>query len=861
MPKPSVAIRLGTEGKAQVKNDFAEVGASGEASAKRLGDAFDRENARAERARQNMAATAAKIAAISPQTAVQMRINDSVGTGYSQPEGSARRAAQAFVEAEKAEAAFEARTRALLTAIDPAWAAQDRYNREIAEAKTLLDAGRISTDQYTQAQTRAKTALDGSTAAARRNAQMNGEVRQGAQQLAFNLGDISTQYVQGTKASMIFAQQSGQVIQAISLMAGGAGRFATFMGGPWGLAMTAGTLLLIPLVSKLFEGETAMKAVTLAADATGQAQSTLGQMYDLTTGKIKSQNDMLRLNNQLLAINLRAEAAKKEASAKTALDDAGSGRPAMFDFSRGLFVSGRQEADNRQRARTVQSWVKQYREGTLSASDAARVSESFDFRGLKLTREEFLQALADDATARSNRDVADRIDNSLSTGTLDPSLRQDTKPKPTPKPKVDRRAETLARESEATESLILNLGKLADAYLDSEAAALKAEIVAKATEQGIKKQADVTAYVAQQERKFVAERTADAAKLVAGMRIESTARELVNEQVKRGQMTAEQADRWLRNEAQVRPLIAAAALAEGEAKKKLLDIIKQIRAEQDRSTDNQTKEAAGRIIADQQDALAYADAEAGLVGKSATERNRKLDMLRLEQQLKRQGIELESEEGQQIVANQKLLQQKNEMIAAANRDWEEVTRIGENFIDTVLNPDNWDNWGDLGKKVIRDLMNEMIMLAAINPIKNALFGSELPVMGGVFGQVGKIGGGKSAGVAAGENDRIDGILGIGRIFGFAAGTHYFGGGYADVGEFGPERVLLPTGSRIMTAGDTRRSMGGGVNVSIPITIDATGADAAELARVEQKLDQLQRSLPGQIVSTVNDAGQRGYLRR
>jgi hypothetical protein len=46
---------------------------------------------------------------------------------------------------------------------------------------------------------------------------------------------------------------------------------------------------------------------------------------------------------------------------------------------------------------------------------------------------------------------------------------------------------------------------------------------------------------------------------------------------------------------------------------------------------------------------------------------------------------------------------------------------------------------------------------------------------------------------------------------------------------------------------------GDVNAPISIHIDATGADAAGLARVQQQLVSLQRTLPATIVTTVKKA--------
>lgn len=224
----SVAIRLATEGKAQVKNDFAEIAQAGEVSAKRLAATYDEQIAAAERAAERAARTAEKIAAIAPQTPVQMQVNSAVGsnTRYQSAsggiagdyEGSARRSAAAMKDLIAEEERLEQRTRTLLSAIDPVWAAQDRFNREMAEAKALLDAGRISTDQYAAAELRAKGALDASATAHGRTAQMSGLARAGYQQLSYQLGDVTQQLAMGINPAVVFGQQFGQIIQALQLM-------------------------------------------------------------------------------------------------------------------------------------------------------------------------------------------------------------------------------------------------------------------------------------------------------------------------------------------------------------------------------------------------------------------------------------------------------------------------------------------------------------------------------------------------------------------------------------------------------------------------------------------------------------------
>jgi len=83
--------------------------------------------------------------------------------------------------------------------------------------------------------------------------QSAGAQRAGLQQLSFQIGDIATQYAMGTRPMQIFAQQSGQVLQAVQLTMGGTSRFAAFLGGPWGALITAGVVALTPFISKLFD--------------------------------------------------------------------------------------------------------------------------------------------------------------------------------------------------------------------------------------------------------------------------------------------------------------------------------------------------------------------------------------------------------------------------------------------------------------------------------------------------------------------------------------------------------------------------------------------------------------------------------
>lgn len=64
--------------------------------------------------------------------------------------------------------------------------------------------------------------------------------------------------------------------------------------------------------------------------------------------------------------------------------------------------------------------------------------------------------------------------------------------------------------------------------------------------------------------------------------------------------------------------------------------------------------------------------------------------------------------------------------------------------------------------------------------------------------------------------------------GYASGTPHAAGGVVTVGEYGPERVILPKGAQVMNARDTAAASGGRV---VNITVNANVANLEELQRI------------------------------
>lgn len=105
---------------------------------------------------------------------------------------------------------------------------------------------------------RAGAANDVHEQAGRKNTASAGQQRAAMQQLGFQVNDVATQFSSGTPPMQIFAQQSGQVVQGLSMMTNSTKGFLGFLGGPWGAVTTAATIVLVPLVAKLIEGNTAI---------------------------------------------------------------------------------------------------------------------------------------------------------------------------------------------------------------------------------------------------------------------------------------------------------------------------------------------------------------------------------------------------------------------------------------------------------------------------------------------------------------------------------------------------------------------------------------------------------------------------
>lgn len=229
---------------------------------------------------------------------------------------SARESAAVFQEAFAAQEAaaeraaaetrqFAADLELVRQAIDPTRVAQQQLDQELARAERAFEAGAISANEYGLAVNAAADKYGMLVTGARQGTTANQmmvnstrAVRQASLQAGQQLQDVAISLYSGQQASVVLAQQLPQLAFAFTGLEGSAnktqdriGRFATFLSGPWGLAvgLAAGAL-----ASYVYELVTAGEE----ADKTGSATDRLADKLDIAKNSYQSLIDVVNEYNK-----------------------------------------------------------------------------------------------------------------------------------------------------------------------------------------------------------------------------------------------------------------------------------------------------------------------------------------------------------------------------------------------------------------------------------------------------------------------------------------------------------------------------------------------------------------------------------
>lgn len=171
-----------------------------------------------------------------------------------------------------------------------------------------------------------------------------------------------------------------------------------------------------------------------------------------------------------------------------------------------------------------------------------------------------------------------------------------------------------------------------------------------------------------------------------------------------------------------------------------------------------------------------------------------------------------------------LLGDMQSALADGKLEWEELGNIAINALNKITD------------KLLNDVVD------AIFQVNNAA-GSGGGILGSILGLFTGGGGGfnpTSGGFAS--------MLGLPK---YANGTNNHPGGLAVVGERGPELLNLPRGSQVLPrVPKAMGAGGGGISVDARTTIDARGADAAAIARLETAQRKRDAELPARITEQI-----------
>ncbi|MBY0307424.1 MAG: phage tail length tape measure family protein, partial [Phycisphaerales bacterium] len=278
MSATTVSIRLGVEGKAEVKRAFDEIGQTGQAALGTVEKALDRAGAATDRevARLKRLAETARLAG--EADAAQRRYNAVLGVDRAAAPKSARDSAGVFEEAAREAADFEARAKALRAQIDPLGAAQARLNTELAEYAGLANRGAITTAEHAAVQALARQRFDATEKAIKGVGGATSLTRNQLLTLQYTFNDVVASLASGGSPMTILLQQGGQVTQAFGGLRGTIATLGSSIGVVGGVI--AGVAVVVAgLTAAWVANDTSTRAVATALAGVGRSSgATAGEL-------------------------------------------------------------------------------------------------------------------------------------------------------------------------------------------------------------------------------------------------------------------------------------------------------------------------------------------------------------------------------------------------------------------------------------------------------------------------------------------------------------------------------------------------------------------------------------------------------
>jgi phage-related minor tail protein len=898
MSTTQVSIRLNVEGKAEIKRAFDEVAVSGTAAFRGIASAMDVAGAATDRETQRLQrlAQVAKQAAAAEQA--QRGFNRVLGVDPGAPPKSARESAEVFEAAAKAAEDLERRSEALRAQIDPLGAAQKKLNAELAEADALFKAGAITAKEQAAAHALARQRFDATARALGAMGGQSGLAAHQLQNLTFQLNDVIVGLASGQRPMMVLLQQGSQIAQVMGpvgvtgALKGVAQAIASIV-TPARLAGGAIAAIAVGAVSAWnawFDSQhnviTALAGAGRAAGATAddinriaETGAVAGRLSTAAaremavefarTGKIGKE-----LFGELIAI-AKDYAATVNADLGEAIKQLAQ---AFADPARGA------EALNSQLGflddRTRQYIRRLVEQNERTAAQRALLEA---MRGSLASAEQGTTALgrAWDAVKRAASDAAEALGRAVERALGGGSAEEQLAALERRIAERERLFGNLPLFSRQLDQLRQRADQLRAQIAEARRQADIGRIEAEARELSLKVGDAVRNIVPGAETLRQLENLrASLHKLledpVAARHVENLG--LVEDAYRRVTQALESysganarfLDPFERKlklqqiEIELIKAITPAQKAALEAERARIELIGQtVTAEQAALAVQQARQRvlaeASRFVRDyardQQFAIEQTQAEINFVGRNVEEKDKFIARLRAEQDLRRQGISVASEEGQMILANAERQAALNAQLDRAReivQGWQSVFDSAMNrFADLLAQAKlDWKSWGEAARAVIVDINRELIKLAITNPLKNLLFGGNAPTLA-------TSGGGLLSGLIGAFRLHGGGIVGMAGepalvpAAAFAHAPRLHGGAF-----LAPDEVpaILQRGERVLSRRDAAGFGGVTPRVEINIINQASGTEVRTRQRQEGGAD-----IRDIIIATVNDGMAEGRL--
>lgn len=284
---------------------------------------------------------------------------------------------------------------------------------------------------------------------------------------------------------------------------------------------------------------------------------------------------------------------------------------------------------------------------------------------------------------------------------------------------------------------------VASAYLRSADAALIAQARRQGLSDALQTGANAEAQARLHLRDAIAAQAETGAQSLSDLRAQVASQTRVNDAVLAGTQTQAQANAQSQTDAAIRQLVIARNVAEGEAKETLTRIIDGLRGAYARLNEEQSRAAAASILQDQKDELETLRAQRAAIGRSAEARAVSTAVLQAEQQARRAGVDMMSEELARIREGAAVNARATVEIERQQAAYDELSQIGQSALDNLSqkiaeNGLSWSTLADVASSALQDIESELLKLSFTNPLKNALFGTNSATLSDAGGIIGSL---------------------------------------------------------------------------------------------------------------------------